>query len=34
MKIISLPAIFFFISDSDSFAASSPILGLLPDPNP
>ena len=34
IKTISLPLIFFFISDSDSFAASSPTLGLLPAPNP
>ena len=34
MKIISLPLNFFLISDSDSFAASSPILGLLPAPSP
>ena len=34
MNIISLPASFFFISDSDSFAASSPTLGLLPAPSP
>ena len=34
IKIMSLPAIFFFISDSDSFAASCPILGLLPEPKP
>ena len=34
MKTISLPEIFFFISDSDSFADSSPILGLLPAPSP
>ena len=34
MKTISLLPIFFFISDSDSLAASSPTLGLLPAPNP
>ncbi len=34
MNIISELAIFFFISDSDSLAASSPTLGLLPAPNP
>ncbi len=34
IKIMSLFDIFFFISVSDSFAASSPIFGLLPAPSP
>ncbi len=34
MKTISLPEILFFISEFDSFAASSPTFGLLPAPSP